>query len=237
MYQLLLIDDDRELAALLKEFLSLEGFNTELAHDGEAGLAKAQQGQYDLILLDVMMPKLNGFDTLKQLRQTSQQPVLMLTAKGDEIDRVLGLEMGADDYLAKPFSDRELVARIKAILRRTAANNQPANHLANGASNVLRHLDIELNPGKQTVQCQGQQIELTGTEFLLLQEFIEHPGQVLSKSELSERVLGKKLMPFDRSIDMHLSNLRRKLPEREDSQDRVKTLRGRGYIWLEGNEG
>ncbi|MCE2572333.1 response regulator [Motilimonas eburnea] len=235
MYQLLLIDDDRELAALLKEFLSLEGFDTELAHDGEAGLAKAQQGKYDLILLDVMMPKLNGFDTLKQLRQTSQQPVLMLTAKGDEIDRVLGLEMGADDYLAKPFSDRELVARIKAILRRTATHPQ-SNQATTTAAGVLKHLDIELNPGKQTVQCQRQHIELTGTEFLLLQEFIEHPGQVLSKSELSERVLGKKLMPFDRSIDMHLSNLRRKLPEREDGQDRVKTLRGRGYIWLEGSE-
>lgn len=232
MYRLLLIDDDRELAALLKEFLSLEGFETELAHDGEAGLEKALQQSYDLILLDVMMPKLNGFDTLKRLRQTSQLPVLMLTAKGEEIDRVLGLEMGADDYLAKPFSDRELVARIKAILRRTANKKpEPSNHLNTAC---LSHLDIELYPGKQTAICQQQNIDLTGTEFLLLQEFIEHPGQVISKADLSERVLGKKLMPFDRSIDMHLSNLRRKLPDRLDGQDRVRTLRGRGYIWLEG---
>ncbi|MCE0556638.1 MULTISPECIES: response regulator [unclassified Motilimonas] len=234
MYRLLLIDDDRELAALLKEFLSLEGFETELAHDGEAGLEKALRQSYDLILLDVMMPKLNGFDTLKQLRQTSQQPVLMLTAKGEEIDRVLGLEMGADDYLAKPFSDRELVARIKAILRRTANKApEPSSQLN---ATCISHLDIEVYPGKQTAICQQQNIDLTGTEFLLLQEFIEHPGQVISKADLSERVLGKKLMPFDRSIDMHLSNLRRKLPERLDGQDRVRTLRGRGYIWLEGGE-
>lgn len=234
MYQLLLIDDDRELAALLKEFLSLEGFETELAHDGVTGLEKALARTYDLILLDVMMPKLNGFDTLKQLRQTSQQPVLMLTAKGEEIDRVLGLEMGADDYLAKPFSDRELVARIKAILRRTA--NKTPETAASLHTNSISHLDIELYPGKQTALCQQQSVDLTGTEFLLLQAFIEHPGQVISKADLSERVLGKKLMPFDRSIDMHLSNLRRKLPERLDGQDRVKTLRGRGYIWLEGSE-
>ncbi|RJG49572.1 response regulator [Motilimonas pumila] len=229
MHQLLLIDDDKELAALLKEFLSLEGFNVELAHDGEAGLAKAKDKPYDLVLLDVMMPKLNGLDTLKQLRQYSEQPVLMLTAKGEEIDRVLGLEMGADDYLAKPFSDRELVARIKAILRRTS-QKAPEQQ-----TSQLEHLDIQLNTGTQTTTCQGQPVELTGTEFLLLQEFIKKPGQVISKAELSEQVLGKKLMPFDRSIDMHLSNLRKKLPARLDQQDRVKTLRGRGYIWLESD--
>ncbi len=228
MSNLLLIDDDRELAALLKEFLSLEGFEVELAYDGEQGLAKALSNDYDLILLDVMMPRLNGFDTLKFLRQKSDQPVLMLTAKGEEIDRVLGLEMGADDYLAKPFSDRELVARIKAIMRRTSFKKLDAN------LETLVHLDVTLYPSKQQVVCQELHVDLTGTEFMLLQQFVAHPGKLFSKADLSEQVLGKKLMPFDRSLDMHLSNLRRKLPPRVDGQDRVKTLRGRGYMWLEG---
>ena len=228
MKNLLLIDDDKELVSLLAEFLALENFNIDTAPDGESGLQKALNGNYDLILLDVMMPRLNGFEVLKLLRQKSDTPVLMLTAKGDEIDKVLGLEMGADDYLAKPFSERELLARIRAILRRTQYKN------ADTPTNKLTHLDIELFPAQQQAICQDFTIELTGTELLLLEKFLANPGELFSKAELSEEVLGKTLQPFDRSIDMHLSNIRRKLPTRQDGQTRVKNFRGRGYMWLDG---
>lgn len=228
MKNLLLIDDDKELVSLLAEFLVLEEFSVEIAHDGEEGLTKALHNHYDLILLDVMMPRMDGFEMLKLLRQKNDTPVLMLTAKGDEIDKVLGLEMGADDYLAKPFSERELLARIRAILRRTQFKN-------NKTANKLCHLDIELFPAQQQAICQDFTIELTGTELSLLEKFIKNPGQLFSKAELSEQVLGKKLQPFDRSIDMHLSNLRRKLPNRLDGQTRVKNFRGRGYMWLDGD--
>jgi len=230
MTRLLIVDDDHELAQLLDEYLSLEGFQIDVAPDGEQGLQRLQQGRYDLMLLDVMMPGLSGFEVLKRLRgQGNRQPVLMLTAKGDEIDRVLGLEMGADDYLPKPFSERELLARIKAILRRTGDQQPPED------SGNLRYMDIELHPGQQQTLCQGQEVELTGTEFLLLQYLLGHAGELLSKAELSEQVLGKRLAPFDRSIDMHLSNLRKKLPPRTDGLPRMKTLRGRGYIWLQAD--
>ncbi len=226
MNQILLIDDDLGLAELLAQLLELEGFNLTLAHDGQSGLSLALEQEFDLILLDVMLPKLNGFEVLKALRSKKQTPVLMLTARGDEIDRVVGLEIGADDYLPKPFNDRELVARIKAIIRRTGQQNdeQP--------SGIIEFADIKLDPSRQEVICQEQLLILTGTEFSLLYYMLQHSGEVLSKEELSENVLGKKLMPFDRSLDMHLSNLRKKLPERADGRPRVKTLRGKGYIWL-----
>lgn len=227
MKNLLLIDDDKELVTLLAEFLLLENYNIDTAPDGERGLQKALSGNYDMILLDVMMPRMNGFEMLKLLRQKSDVPVLMLTAKGDEVDKVFGLDMGADDYLAKPFSERELLARIRAILRRT-------QHKSSNASSKVTHLDIELFPAQQQAICQDFTIELTGTELLLLEKFIANPGELFSKAELSEEVLGKKLQPFDRSIDMHLSNIRRKLPTRLDGQTRVKNFRGRGYMWLDG---
>ena len=229
MNKLLLIDDDKELVSLLAEFLSLENFAIETAYDGESGLQQALLNKYDLILLDVMMPRMTGLEMLKLLRQKNETPVLMLTAKGDEIDKVLGLEMGADDYLAKPFSERELLARIRAILRRTQ-HQKPENQ------SKINHLDIQLYPAQQQAICQDLTIELTSTELLLLEKFLKNPGKLFSKAELSEKVLGKKLQPFDRSIDMHLSNLRRKLPDRKDGQTRVKNFRGRGYMWLEGSE-
>ncbi len=226
MNQILLIDDDLGLAELLAQLLELEGFNLTLAHDGQSGLSLALEQEFDLILLDVMLPKLNGFEVLKALRNKKQTPVLMLTARGDEIDRVVGLEIGADDYLPKPFNDRELVARIKAIIRRTGQQNDEQQ------SGIIEFADIKLDPSRQEVICQEQLLILTGTEFSLLYFMLQHSGEVLSKEELSENVLGKKLMPFDRSLDMHLSNLRKKLPERDDGRPRVKTLRGKGYIWL-----
>ncbi|MFC1236863.1 response regulator [Vibrio sp. F74] len=226
MANILLVDDDTELTSLLKEVLTFEGFNITEANDGEAGLA-AVNDQIDLILLDVMMPRMNGMDMLKKLRESWQIPVLMLTAKGEEIDRVIGLELGADDYLPKPFSDRELLARIKAILRRTQTNT------ALKSTDYIEYQNIKVYPGKQEAYVGEILLELTTTEFALLTHFIQHPGESLTKEVLSLDVLGKRLAPFDRAIDMHVSNLRKKLPERSDGKPRIKTLRGRGYLLVE----
>lgn len=227
MNKILLVDDDSELTTLLKEILTLEGFQVVVAGDGAQGLQRLAEGGFDLILLDVMMPNMNGFEMLAVLREEHDTPVLMLTARGDSQDRVLGLESGADDYLAKPFDDRELLARIRAILRRT----QTASKATNGEE--IQFMDLLLKPGQQVASCHGEQLDLTATEFGLLECLLRHPGQIVSKKQLSEQVLGKRLEPFDRSIDMHLSNLRKKLPERSDGHPRFKTVRGKGYIWLE----
>ncbi|MEF1255698.1 response regulator [Vibrio sp. M260112] len=229
MPHILLIDDDTELTSLLKEVLSFEGFDVSEANNGEEGLARLSD-DVDLILLDVMMPKLNGMETLKRLREDWQTPVLMLTAKGEEIDRVIGLELGADDYLPKPFSDRELLARIRAILRRTQSSD---NGKQSKNSDCVEYQDIQIYPGKQEAYCQGQLLDLTTTEFALLSHFVQNPGQTLTKETLSLDVLGKRLAAFDRAIDMHVSNLRKKLPDREDGKSRIKTLRGRGYLLVE----
>lgn len=228
MAKILLVDDDTELTSLLTDILEMEGFDIIEANNGEQGLSKVDDS-IDLILLDVMMPKMNGTEMLRRLREHYNTPVLMLTAKGEEIDRVLGLELGADDYLPKPFSDRELLARMRAILRRTqAAGNNGRNH-----PDRLTYQDIEIYPGRQEAFCNGSQIEMTGTELALLSYFIQHPGQIIAKNELSLEVLGKRLAPFDRAIDMHVSNLRKKLPQRADGKPRIKTLRGKGYLLVE----
>ena len=227
MSRILLIDDDLGLAELLGQLLELEGFELTLAHDGQSGLELAIANDYDLILLDVMLPKLNGFEVLRELRGKKQTPVLMLTARGDEIDRVVGLEIGADDYLTKPFNYRELVARIRAIIRR--ANITPQDIPQSGIQTIG---DLSLDSARQEAYCNEQLLLLTGTEFSLLYTLANQAGELIGKDELSETVLGKKLMPFDRSLDMHLSNLRKKLPERSDGRPRVKTIRGKGYIWI-----
>ncbi|AAW86838.1 response regulator [Aliivibrio fischeri] len=226
MAKILLVDDDIELTALLKDILSLEGYNVIEANNGIEGLA-AITDDLDLILLDIMMPKMNGMDMLRKLRETNETPVLMLTAKGEEIDRVIGLELGADDYLPKPFSDRELLARIRAILRRTQGKTKESN------SSSIKYQDIELFVGKQEAYRNGELMELTGTEFGLLSQFIQKPGEIISKEDLSLEVLGKRLAPFDRAIDMHVSNLRKKLPPLSEGKPRIKTLRGRGYLFVE----
>ncbi len=223
MAHILLIDDDTELTSLLKDILSYEGFEVSEANDGFAGLETMSEA-IDLVLMDVMMPRLNGMDTLKKLREKWDTPVLMLTAKGEEIDRVIGLELGADDYLPKPFSDRELLARIKAILRRTNGKSESS------ASDGVRFDDIQVFPAKQEATCQSQTLDLTTTEFALLHYFVQHPGETLTKEALSLEVLGKRLSAFDRAVDMHVSNLRKKLPEKSDGKPRIKTLRGRGYL-------
>ncbi|CNG32281.1 envelope stress response regulator transcription factor CpxR [Yersinia similis] len=229
MHKILLVDDDRELTSLLKELLEMEGFNVVVAYDGEQALSQLD-GSIDLLLLDIMMPRKNGIETLKELRQHHQTPVIMLTARGSELDRVLGLELGADDYLAKPFNDRELVARIRAILRRSNWSEQQQN--AEQGAPTLEVDYLQLNPGRQEASFEDQPLELTGTEFTLLYLLAQHLGQVVSREHLSQEVLGKRLTPFDRAIDMHISNLRRKLPDRKDGLPWFKTLRGRGYLMV-----
>ncbi|HGJ5857116.1 envelope stress response regulator transcription factor CpxR [Arsenophonus nasoniae] len=228
MHKILLVDDDRELTSLLKELLEMEGFSVIIAYDGEQALTLLDS-TIDLLLLDIMMPKKNGIDTLKEIRRQYQIPVIMLTARGRDLDRVLGLELGADDYLPKPFNDRELVARIRALLRRSNWSEQSQDNLN---SSICQVDGLQLNPGRQEASFNGKVLDLTGTEFTLLYLLAQHLGQVVSREHLSQEVLGKRLTPFDRAIDMHISNLRRKLPERTDGLPWFKTLRGRGYLMV-----
>ena len=229
--------DDVGLVELLAQVMELEGFTIDIANNGQEALEKLDSS-HDLILLDVMMPVLNGIETLKRIRQKFETPVLMLTARGDEIDRVIGLELGADDYLPKPFNDRELVARMKAILRRShnkADAEAVDQSVPSDEHKPLEFQGITLYPGRQQAVYHGKDLDLTGTEFLLLQMLIRNPGQILSRDLLSMEVLGKRLSPFDRAIDMHMSNLRKKLPVRDDSSPWFKTLRGRGYLLMVAN--
>lgn len=233
MAKILLVDDDVELVELLVEVFQLEGFQVDSVTDGYQALNKLDAESYDLVLLDIMMPVLNGIETLKRIRKKYTVPVIMLTARGEDVDRVLGLELGADDYLAKPFNDRELIARIKALLRRVQLLSTNANLRTRpllDEQQSFEFCNLVLYPGRQQVICDNKNLELTGTEFALLQILIENPGQVLSRDFLSRKILDKPLTPFDRSIDMHMSNLRKKLPPRADDSPWFKTLRGRGYL-------
>ena len=226
---ILLIEDDKGLAELLSEFLWMSGYDVTHCADGESGLAEAlARSDIELVLLDVMLPGLNGLDVLKAIRQKSELPVLMLTARGDDLDKVLGLELGADDYLAKPFNDRELLARIRAIIRRTgdkAATDEPASL---SKKSVIPIGDISIDVQKMVVTCQSQVLDLTGSEYALLKHLCLQPGELITKEELSEACLGRRLQAFDRSIDTHISNLRKKLTA-ANSQVDIKSQRGRGY--------
>ncbi len=216
MTPLLMIDDDTELCALVSEFLAREGFSVFVEHDGSRGLDLALNGNYALIILDLMLPSIDGFAVLKQLRGNSRVPVLMLTARGEDIDRIVGLELGADDYLAKPFNPRELVARIRAILRRAQAPSKGRLEV-NGVS---------IDPGSRRVTCDGREIDMTTLEFDILEVLMRSAGRVVSRDALMESMYNRKATPFDRSIDMHVSHLRKKL---ETSQTLIKTVRGVGY--------
>ena len=231
---ILIVDDEERMRKLIKDFLKQKNYNTMEAADGEEALKvfSENQNRIRLILLDVMMPVLNGIETLKKIRQISNIPVMMLTARGEEIDRVLGLELGADDYLPKPFNDRELVARIKAILRRVGSSelDSQSDQISSKEDKTLEFDELILHPGIQQASYQGIDLSLTGSEFALLYKLALNPGQIISREELSVNVLGKNLSPFDRSIDMHMSNLRKKLPERKNGMPWLKTLRGRGYL-------
>jgi len=225
---LLLIDDDVELCELVAEFLEPEGFQLEMAHDGRSGLEAALSGRHALVILDVMMPGLNGFDVLRAIRNRSSVPVLMLTARGDDVDRIVGLEIGADDYLPKPFNPRELIARIRAVLRR--AEGSAMGVTPNRVPKLVVQ-DVELDPAARVVRCNGVPVELTAIEFNLLQIFLQSAGTVISRQDLCKALLGRRFMPYDRSIDMHVSNLRKKLGHPPDGRERIKSVRGCGYIY------
>ncbi len=226
MSKVLIIDDDEELCDLVSEYLSVEGFEVSAVHNGEAGLAAAKTGIYELAILDVMMPKMNGFDVLRNLRSSSQLPVLMLTARGDDMERIVGLEIGADDYLPKPFNPRELVARIRAVLRRASGEGSDAS-----LPEKLNVDDLELSASSRSATIDGEDIVLTSLEFDLLAALARHAGNVVKKETLSETVLERELSPYDRSLDMHISNLRKKLGLHADGSERIKTVRSVGYIY------
>jgi DNA-binding response OmpR family regulator len=226
MVPVLLIDDDTELGKLLEEYLQSEQLHLDTAHDGPSGLQQALSSQYSVVVLDVMLPGMSGLDVLKQLRLKSSVPVLMLTARGSELDRILGLELGADDYLPKPFNPRELVARLRAILRRTTGA------AATGSAGPVRLADVELHPESRSVMRAGESVTLTGAEFDLLHTFLRSAGKIISREDLTQAALGRPMSPVDRSIDVHVSNLRRKLGPYEGDYERIKAIRGSGYVYL-----
>ncbi|MFA5960348.1 MAG: response regulator transcription factor [Tatlockia sp.] len=220
---ILVVDDDTELTELLVQYLEPEGFTVVTVHDGENAVKKALNYPFDAIILDVMLPKLNGFEVLKAIREHLETPILMLTARGDDVDRIVGLEIGADDYLPKPCNPRELTARLRAILRRT--QKLPIHRP------VLESHNIVVDCSKRTVLHDNALMELTNAEFNILEMLIKSPGQAFSKEELTEYALGRKYTAYDRSIDVHISNLRNKLGNNEDGEPLVKTVRGFGYLF------
>ncbi len=218
--RILIADDDVELTALLREYFESEGCEIRLAHDGRSALDEARQPGLDLVVLDVMMPAMNGLDVLRELRKESRLPVIMLTARGDDLDRILGLELGADDYVPKPCNPRELMARIRAVLRRSGSTV---------SQGLIQVDDLELNPGNRTLLKNGQDVELTSTEFSILHSLLQHRGEVVNKRDLYITALGREPVAHDRSVDMHVSNLRRKIGADEHGENRIETIRGIGY--------
>ncbi len=227
MNRLLIIDDDKELCELLDDYLGSEGFTVDSVNDPLAGIEKALSGEHDLVVLDVMMPGMNGFDVLRNIRTTSKIPVLMLTARGSDIDRIVGLEIGADDYLPKPFNTRELVARIKAVLRRTEPDAVKGKKVA-GCISVG---DLVLDPGKRSLSRCGVLVDISSIEFSLLEVLLSMAGLVLTRDELAKKALGRGNSVYDRSIDVHVSSLRRKLGPNPDNTERIKTVRNLGYLY------
>ncbi len=226
MDKILIIDDDEELCELVSEYLGVEGFQVESVNDGETGLKRALSGEYDMAILDVMLPKMNGFDVLRNLREESKLPVIMLTARGDDMERIVGLEIGADDYLPKPFNPRELAARLRAIMRRATTEADE-----NADDDKIEVDGVEVVASARTATVDGNDLNLTSLEFELLRELLKDAGRIVKKEDLSEKVLERKLSPFDRSLDMHISNLRKKLGTRPDDSERIKTIRSVGYIY------
>jgi len=218
---LLIVDDDDELCSMLVEYLGPEGFTTETAGTGTAALERVGRGALDLVVLDVMLPELSGFEVLRRLRSVSRIPVIMLTARGEEVDRVVGLELGADDYLAKPFSPRELVARIRAVLRRMAAEPQPV-------AGAVSWGPLKLDLRARRAEVEGEDLELTAAELRILELLVRADTRTVSREDLMLQALGRRLLPTDRSLDTHVSNLRRKLARQTDRVS-VQSVRGSGY--------
>ena len=227
MDRVLIVDDDVELCRLLGERLSSEGFALEAVHDGPRGLERVLSQEHALVILDLMLPGMGGLDVLRRVRNQSPVPVLILTARGEDVDRILGLEIGADDYLPKPFNTRELIALIRAILRRTSRAAVAGNSVTVG--------DLQLDPAAREVRMDGLPIDLTSVEFALLETLLRDAGQVVTREQLTETVLGRKLGPFDRVIDVHISNLRKKL-NRAHGEERIKSVRGSGYVFVVRSE-
>jgi two-component system, OmpR family, response regulator CpxR len=221
----LVIDDDVELSSMLKDYLGRHGWLVEARHSGEAGLRSALEGQFKLILLDVMLPDLDGFEVLRRLRQQSSVHVLLLTARGEDVDRIVGLEIGADDYLPKPFNPRELVARMRAITRRGqhADSQLITKRLVVGSFTVDGNL--------RSISFGKQRLDLTDLEFLLFSKFLEKQYEIISREDLVQQVLERPFRPLDRSIDMHVSRLRRKLESLEDFQGGIRAVRNSGYMF------
>lgn len=233
MEQILLIDDDLELADLLSDYLAEEGFQITAEKDGAKGLERALNEEYVLVILDIMLPSLNGLEVLKNIRLSSDIPVIMLTARGDEVDRIVGLEMGADDYLPKPFNPRELVARLRAVRRRSNENTRNSSTTRPRHSQI--HIDdLILDPETRMVSCKGEAAPVTGAEFSLLYELLQQAGKVVSRDALIKDVLGRKPSVFDRSIDVHIASLRKKLGHEIDGRQRIITIRGVGYMYTLG---
>jgi DNA-binding response OmpR family regulator len=232
MNRILVIDDDTELCELLTEYLKPEGFEITSVYDGEQGLQLAVSGadRYELIVLDIMLPSMNGFEVLQRLRSQFDTPVLMLTARDEEVDRIIGLEMGADDYLSKPFNPRELLARARAILRRTKDRNDKS--AAPFSPIGITVGDIELDTGTCAVLRDGERLDLTFVEFSFLEILLRAAGHVVTREQLAEGVLGRSLSAYDRSVDVHLSSIRKKLGHKFGEIERIKTVRGVGYIYV-----
>jgi two-component system, OmpR family, response regulator CpxR len=222
MYRLLIVDDDPDIREMLSEYLATEGYSVDSTGSGTDAMERSACGGYALIILDIMLPEINGLDVLQSIRARSRTPVLMLTARGEAVDRVVGLRLGADDYVAKPFLPQELAARVQAILRRANPNSEePPSALELG--------DVFLDIKSRSVKVQGQLVELTSVEFDLLYAFLSKAGQVINREALQRQVLGREYSPFDRSIDTHVSNLRRKLGPTTEGTERIKSIRGTGY--------
>lgn len=230
MKKILIIDDDNELCQLLTTYLDAEGFEVEAVQDSTTGLSRALSGDHELVILDVMLPGINGFELLSKLRGHSEVPVMMLTARGDEVDRIVGLEMGADDYLPKPFNPRELVARLRAIRRRMVRPvESPFN--TDGVLSAISVGDLILEPKTKSLTRDGQAIVVTAAEFDLLYELVCKAGNTVSREDLTRKVLGRKPSLFDRSVDVHVASLRKKLGHRVNGKERIKAVRGVGYIY------
>lgn len=225
MTRLLIVDDDTELSQMLSEYLQAEDFAIECAFDGASGVRQALASDYDAVILDVMMPELDGFEVLRRIRSHSDVPVIMLTAKGDDVDRIVGLEIGADDYLPKPFNPRELLARLRAVLRRSRAGQAEDS---TQDKNIINVAGLEVHPSSRTAYANGTALNLTSTEYNLLHTLMSQAGAMVTKDALSQRALGRPLQRYDRSLDMHMSNMRNKLAE-HGLDSMVLTVRGQGY--------
>jgi DNA-binding response OmpR family regulator len=223
--RVLLVDDDEQLCEMLSEYLTADGFDVAAVHDGGSGVTEVSQGDYDVVVMDITMPVLDGFEALRRIRTTSAVPVLMLTARGEELDRIVGLEIGADDYLPKPFNPRELVARLRAILRRARLPTE-------SAGGPIEIDDLTLEPGSRSLLKNGQPVDLTTTEYGIIDMLARSAGEIVRKEDLSREVLGRELTPYDRSLDTHVANLRKKLGPLGNDGVRIKTIRGRGYLFV-----